>query len=109
MVHDRPGAREALQLFVAIAKGPVVAAVRVPVACVLLEALETVNTVGDEVWPTTVPLKVAQLAPTQEMVIPGRARAIPITVWDVDDTVPSVTVMVAEALSAMVGEKVTTT
>jgi hypothetical protein len=43
------------------------------------------------------------------MVIPGRARAMPITVWDVDDTVPSVTVMVAEALSAMVGEKVTTT
>jgi hypothetical protein len=105
-VHDRPGARDAVQLFVVIAKSPVVDVVSAPVACELLVPLLAVQVMGAEVWPTTVS---AAVALPQLTVRPGRLRAVPTMVWGVDDTVPSVAVMVAEAFPARVGEKVTTT
>jgi hypothetical protein len=105
-VQVRPGARDALQPFVATAKSPVVVAVRVPVSCLLLALLVTVQTTAAEVAPTAVSSKDDG---RHAMPTPGRSRAEPLTVRATDDTVPSVTVKLAEALPVMVGLKVTTT
>ena len=104
-VQERPGARDAVQLFVETAKSPVRVGVMAPLSCLLVTLLVTVQTRAGEVWPMTVSAKAVC---GQDRLRPGLSRAVPIAVRAGDDTFPSETAKVAEALPAIVGLKVTT-